>query len=41
MPEYWQVGLPSGAKLRGEIEVDAINRELNELYNDGGEVFKP
>ncbi|MBN9153546.1 MAG: hypothetical protein J0J05_06150 [Microbacterium sp.] len=35
--EYWYVHLPSGAKLRGETPMDAINRELNELVGRGWE----
>ncbi len=35
--EYWYVGLPSGAKARGETEYDAINRELSELVGRGWE----
>lgn len=35
--EYWYLKLPSGAKLRGENEVDAINRELTELVGRGWE----
>lgn len=37
MAEFWYVKLPSGAKLRGEDERDAINRELNELVERGWE----
>lgn len=35
--EYWYITLPSGKKLRGESERDAINRELNELVERGWE----
>lgn len=35
--EYWYVTLPTGAKLKGEKERDAINRELAELVDRGWE----
>ena len=35
--EYWYVTLPTGKKLKGENERDAINRELTELVARGWE----
>lgn len=36
--EYWMLKLPAGRVLRGETDMDAINRELAELVGRGWEV---
>lgn len=36
--ENWYLKLPAGAKQRGELPLDTINRELTELAGRGWEV---
>ena len=35
--EFWYIELPTGKSLRGELPVDAANRELTELVERGWE----